>query len=260
VVDKYPSGTTTMAKQKGINPLSGTIDNITYFQTVDGEYHARKKSKLTGEQMATMPAFQAMRDHTREYARTGKAIKLIRSGIKTLLLNTADRKAAQRLRALLYESLKLDTTSLRGERTVQDGDLSLLLNFDFNVTALLDTVIAAPFTTTIDRVTGTVDLVVPAFNPTILLTAPPQATHFRLKLGAAAVDFATEETEGETVESAFLPLTNVATAPLTLTANVSANTTKHILALVGIRFYNELNAAKYPIYSHDALAIVNLDQ
>ena len=101
---------------------------------------------------------------------------------------------------------------------------------------------------------------VPAFNPKVLLTAPPQATDFRIVLGAAAIDFASGEVESDIVESADLPYSNTLTSAVTLTANLSAATTKHVIVLLGIRFYEDTNGIKYPIHSHNALAIVDLDQ
>jgi hypothetical protein len=249
-----------MAKQLGIFPIAGTLDNITFFQTADGGFRVRKKTRLTGAMMAAMPAFDRNREHNREFGRAVKAMKVLRSSVKELLANTTDRKSALRLQQVLFDALKSDTTSIRGERSPQNGDLSLLNGFDFNASALLDTVVSAPFTTTINRATGALGLSVPAFNPTILLAAPPQATHFKVLLGGAAVDFATEEVESDIVASADLPFTNAITTPLTLTANITANTTKSIFVLLGIRFYEETNGIKYPIHSHNALAIVDLDQ
>jgi hypothetical protein len=249
-----------MAKQLGIFPIGGTLDNVTFFQTADGGFRVRKKTGLTGARMAAMPAFERMREHSREFGRSGKAMKMLRSSIKELLANTADRKAALRLQHLLFKCLKKDTTSTRGKRSPQNGDLTLLKGFDFNANALLTTVVSAPFITSINRNTGALNLSIPRFNPKVLLTAPPQATHFRILLGGAAVDFATEEVESDIVESVELPLINSLTGALTLTANVTANTTKHILLFLGIRFYENTNGIRYPIHSHNALAIVDLDQ
>jgi hypothetical protein len=136
----------------------------------------------------------------------------------------------------------------------------MLLNFDFNAAALFDTVIAAPFTTTVNRVTGALDIAIPAFNPKVLLTAPPQATHFKLIMGGAALDFGANTEESEVAESAYLPLTNAPTSSVALSVNVTANTTAPILVLLGIRFYEETNAVQYPLASHDALAIVAVEQ
>src|SRR4051812_10169597 len=108
-----------MAKQLGIFPIGGSLDNITFFQTADGKFAVRKKTTLTGAQMAAMPAFDALRDHNREFGRAGKAMKVVRSCIKELIANTADRKSSIRLRSVLLECLKGDTTSVPGERSPQ---------------------------------------------------------------------------------------------------------------------------------------------
>jgi hypothetical protein len=79
-------------------------------------------------------------------------------------------------------------------------------------------------------------------------------------MGGASVDFGANTEECKVTESAFLALTNAATSPLTLTVNLTAASTAPILLLLGIRFYEETNAVKYPLASNDALAIVGVDQ
>ena len=79
-------------------------------------------------------------------------------------------------------------------------------------------------------------------------------------LGAAAVDFATGEVESDIAETADLPYSNTLSSAVTLTANLTANSTKFIIVLPGTRFYAETNGVKYPVHSHNALAIVDLDQ
>src|ERR1043165_1533045 len=98
-----------MAKQLGIFPIGGTLDNVTFFQTADGKFAVRKKTKLTASQMADMPAFDRLGEHNREFGYAGKAMKLTRSSLKALLANTADRKSSIRLRSLMLEVLKTDT-------------------------------------------------------------------------------------------------------------------------------------------------------
>jgi hypothetical protein len=247
-----------MAKQIGIFPLSGSLDNITFFRTPEGGYRVRKKTSLNSERMLKMPAFDRTREHNAEFATAARAMKTIRSSVKGHLRNTADRKSALRLRHLLTDCLHADTNSIRGQRSPQNGDLSLLKNFDFNNRALLHTVFAAPFTTTIDRRTGTLSLTIPAFNPKLLLTAPPQATHFRILMAGAAVDFATEATESSTTESAILPLT--LTSAINLTVALTPNTTGHLLTFLSIHFYEETAGVKYPIHTANPLTIVEVDQ
>jgi hypothetical protein len=249
-----------MVKQLGIFPISGTIGNVTFFKTARGGFNVRNKTSLTAAEFALKPGFDRFRKHSAEFIRATRAVKVLRSSIKELLFKTADGGAAQRLQKVLLACTRADSTSILGERLPQNGDLNLLLNFDFNNNAPLDAVMAAPFTATIDRITGVHDLAVPAFNPAVALSIPANATHFKVFMGAAGIDFATAEVEGDTVESAFLPITNALTTPLALSATMTPNSTKHLLLLIGVRFYEQLNAVKEPIYSHNPLTIVAVDQ
>jgi hypothetical protein len=248
-----------MAKQLGIFPLGGTIGNVTFFKTADGGFGARNKSSLTGAEMAANPKFERMLKHSKEFARAGKAMSKLRGAIQPLLAKTGDSKAARRLHQKLRECTRADVSHPLGLRTPQDGDLSLLMHFNFNIAALLRTTMAAPYTATIDRVTGAMDLSVPAFNPMVSLSIPANATHFKIVIGAAGVDFLVEEQEFDSGESAYLPLTNALTTPLTLSATLSANSTRHLIMVMGVRFYEEINSAKEPIYSHAPLAIVGVE-
>lgn len=248
-----------MAKQIGIFPLAGSLDNVTFFRTADGGYRVRKKSRLNRTLMATMPAFDRTREHNREFTLAARAMKILRASIKSLLPNTADRKSALRLRHCLSDCAHADTTSPRGQRSPQNGDLSLLKGFNFNDRALLNTVFAAPYTTSIHRSTGTLSLSIPAFNPNLLLSAPSGATHFRILIAASAVDFSTEATQSSTAESAFLPL-HTPTSSITLITTLTPNTTGHLFLFLNIRFYEETNAIKYPLHSHNPLTIIAVEQ
>jgi hypothetical protein len=79
-------------------------------------------------------------------------------------------------------------------------------------------------------------------------------------IGATAADFAQSEIESNTAASSYLPITNSHTAALSLTANLSTNTTKHLFMLMGIRFYEETNGITYPLHGSNTLAIVDLEK
>src|ERR1043165_9825679 len=157
-----------MAKQSGIFPIEGTLDNVTFLKTKDG-YIVKKKTAISAERIATDPAFERTRENGREFASAGKGGKLLRSSITPLLKNTADHRMVSRLQRKLMECLQMDTTNARGERTLVDGDLSLLMDFDFNINGKLSTILFAPYTASINRVTGALDVNVPAFTPNLLI-------------------------------------------------------------------------------------------
>lgn len=168
-----------MAQQKGIIPLQGTIGNITFYKSKDG-YMAREKSGLNADRIANDPSFARTRENGAEFGRAGNAGKVLRSAIRALLLNTADSRMIARLTREMMKVIQADTVNERGLRNVIDGEAELLTGFEFNANSKLGTVLFAPFTQSINRVTGVLEINIPSFIPVNMIAAPSGATHYKL--------------------------------------------------------------------------------
>jgi len=153
-----------MAKQKGIIKLEGTIGDITFYKSGDG-YMAKENAPVSADRIATDPAFARTRENNLEFGRAGAAGKVLRNSIRALLINAKDSRVASRLTAAMMQVIKADSTSIRGQRNIIDGEAELLQGFEFNNTAILDTTLYAPYTAAIDRVTGKLIVNIPAFIP-----------------------------------------------------------------------------------------------
>ena len=246
-----------MAKQVGVFPIEGTLDNITFLKTKDG-YIVKKKTVISAERIASDPAFARTRENNAEFGRAGKEGKLLRSSIAPLLKGVADHRMVSRLHKSMIAVQQADTINVRGARTVTDGDLSLVTGFDFNVNGKLSTIFSAPYTTNTNRATGVLDVNVPAFTPSQLITAPTGATHFKLVMGGAGLDFAGKTYVNGVDESTVLPLGNTATAPIALTVSVTAGSSLSLFIVLGIKFYQEVNGLQYALNdgSGDAVSVV----
>ncbi len=249
-----------MARQTGIIKLKGTLDDISFYKSSDGHL-ARTKGGVDANRIANDPAFQRTRENGSEFGRAGKAGKLIRNSIRVLLQNAKDRRVVSRLTKDLVAVTKTDTVNPRGERTVQDGDLSGLLNFEFNFNGKLASTLFAPFVAAFDRVSGNADVTLAAFSPTVRIAAPTGTTHFNIVMGAAEVDFANESFVFETASSGILPYTAADTAPIALNAALTANSVLPIIEVVGIEFYQEVNGEMYPLKNgaYNPLSIALVD-
>lgn len=249
-----------MAKQKGIIKLEGTIGDITFVKTKDG-YIAKEKTGLNGDRIATDPAFQRTRENGAEFGRAGKAGKMIRTAFRPLLQNAADSNMTARLTRELMKVIQADATSIRGERNVIDGEAELLQGFDFNEQGKLATTFFAPFTATIDRVTGALTADIPSFVPNVMIGYPAGATHFKITAAGASIDFEGQSFEQKISESAVLPLDGTATAALDLVNNLTANSTHPLFLVLGIEFYQEVNGSRYPLKNgaFNALQIVKVE-
>lgn len=248
-----------MAKQTGIIPLKGTIGNITFFKSKDG-YMAREKGGISAERMKNDPAFQRTRENGQEFGRAGKAGKFLRNAIRSLLLNTADARMVARLTREFVKVIQADATNPRGLRNVIDGEAELLEGFDFNINGKLTTTLFAPYTATINRVTGVLEVVIPSFIPLNMIAAPAGSTHYKITSAGVEVDFENETYTVQTQLTAELPWNNVASTAVTLTNTVTPNSTHPLFLALGIEFYQQVNGTMYPLKNgaFNALALVKI--
>jgi len=246
-----------MAKQKGIIKLDGTIGDITFYKSQDG-YLAREKGGVSGDRIANDPAFARTRENGAEFGRAGKAGKVLRNAIRNLLQNAADSKMVSRLTTEMLKVVQADATSERGLRNVIDGEVDLLLGFDFNLNGKLGTTLYAPYTATIDRVAGTLVIDVPAFIPLNMIAAPGGATHFKLNSAGAEIDFENETFVVDANSSAILPIDVNPTAVINLANAVTAASTHPLFLGFGIEFFQQVNGNFYSLRNgaFNALSLV----
>ena len=249
-----------MARQTGIIKLKGTIGDISFYKSADG-HMARAKGGIDASRMASDPAFQRTRENGSEFGRAGKGGKLIRGAVRILLQNAKDKRVVSRLVKSLLAVAKTDPINERGLRTIEDGNMSLLLGFDFNVNGKLGSTMYAPITTSINRVTGAVEATVAPFAPTVRIAAPGGTTHFKIVSGATELDFPNEASVFESDETAILPYDSADTAAISLAMALPANSLLPLLQVVGIEFYQEVNGQMYPLKNgaFNALSIATVD-
>lgn len=249
-----------MAKQKGIIKLDGTIGGITFYKSTQDGYLAREKGGVSADKIANDPAFQRTRENGEEFGRAGKAGKLLRNSIRAMLQNASDSRMVSRLTQKMVEVIQEDATSPRGQRNVIDGEAELLAGFEFNIGGKLSTTLYAPYTSTVDRVAGTLDVNIPAFVPLSMIAAPGGSTHFKIVSAGTEIDFENETYVVATSESVVLPWDTTATAVITLSNAVTANSTHPLFLVLGIEFYQEVNGQMYPLKNgaFNALCLVEV--
>jgi len=249
-----------MARQTGIIKLKGTLGDISFYKSGDGHL-ARTKGGVDASRIANDPAFQRTRENGSEFGRAGNGGKVIRNAIRVLLQNAKDKRVVSRLTKSLVAVTKTDAINERGLRTVQDGDMSVLQGFEFNLNGKLGSTLFAPYATTLDRDTGDIGLTMAAFAPTIRIAAPGGTTHFKVTTGAAELDFVSETSTFESAETAILPYNGADTAPINLAVALPAGSELPILQVVGIEFYQEVNGLMYPLKNgaYNALSVATVD-
>lgn len=249
-----------MAKQTGIFPLEGQIGNITFFKSKDG-FMARQKGGVSAQRIASDPAFARTRENMAEFKRAGKASKLLRTALRSILMKASDGRMFNRLTSKMMEVIKLDAVNTRGQRNVIDGEVGLVDQFEFNEQGKFASSFFAPFTASIDRLTGKATVDIPPFVPANMINFPQGSTHWKLSIMAAAVNFESETYKNATAESGYGDSSMVATAATSLEADLPAGLTDPIFLVLAIEFLQEVNGVKYPLFNgtFNACAMVKTD-
>ena len=235
-----------MAKQSGIFQVEGTLGNVTFIKTQDG-FLVKSKSSVSKKRIASDPAFQRTRENNSEFGTAGKASKLLRTAVRNLLQNAKDNRVTSRLTKEMVKVLKADATSTRGLRNVVDGEAEMLKGFEFNINAQLSSTLFAKYESTINRVTGALEVQIPSFVPLTDMVVPDGSTHYKIVSAGAAVDFQAQTFEEAISASAVAPINATATAVQTLSNMVAANSTHPLFLLLGIQFFQQVNGVNYPL-------------
>jgi hypothetical protein len=248
-----------MARQIGTLKIQGSLDDITFIQTADG-YIVRRKSNINRRKVMTSSAFSRTRETMAEFTTAAHAGKLLRQSLSTLLQDAKDSKVTSRLLQAILNVMKLDTTNNRGERTVVAGDVNLLQGFNFNIKSNLSSVLTAPFTTTVTRNTGALEVSIPAFLPAMSIQAPAGTTHFKIVSAGLEANFEAGTYVKDENESAVLPYGNSTTGLISLSNSVTPNSTDPLFIVLGVRFYSEVNGVQYPLKDslYNGLTIVKV--
>ncbi len=250
-----------MAKQKGIVKLKGTIGDYTFYKTRDG-YLAREKGGIEKNRILNDPAFKRTRENGMEFGTAGKGGQLIRKAERILLRQASDYRVTSRLVKVLMSIVKSDPLNNRGKRTVQDGDMSLLNEFDFNEKGKLNTVFFSGYTPNFDRATGVFDVDVDAFVPNETIDAPKGTTHVQLVAGVCALDFAGRKFEEDHAFSPIILWDATPQPALTLSPTITGGGILPVMQVLGVSFFQEVNGEMYPLRngSFNALGVVDVDQ
>ena len=247
-----------MARQSGIIKLKGTIGDISFYKTGDGHL-AREKGGVDASRIKNDPAFQRTRENGSEFGRAGKGGKVLRNAIRLLLQNAKDKRVVSRLTTDLLKVVKTDGSNDRGERTIENGDLTLIKGFEFNTKGKLGSTLFTDYNSSFDRVMGEANVTIAPFSPKVRIAAPAGTTHYKVVMGVAELNFETEASVFESDETAILPYDNQDTAAIDLIAAVTADSILPVFQVLGIEFYQEVNGSMYPLKNgtFNALSLID---
>lgn len=235
-----------MARQTGLIKLKGTLDNVNFYKSKDGNL-ARMKTSVDGKRIANDPAFVRTRENNTEFGTSAKSGKLVRSSLRPLMQTASDGAVTARMTKVMTLIKDFDTQSSRGGRTVAGGITDaaakeLLKGFNFNVRSALGSVFFKPFE--VDTATGAITIT--DLIPINDINFPQGATHVTLKSAWAKVDFATGVTETQISPESNLPLDSTSSDVTLTPAQAPAGQGTNIFVLC-LEFFQQVNAAQYSL-------------
>jgi hypothetical protein len=248
-----------MARQSGLIKLKGTLDNVNFYKTKDGNL-ARMKTSVDAKRIANDPAFERTRENGKEFGSSAGSGKLLRDAVRPMAMNASDGRVTARMTKIMTAIKNLDAVNDRGKRVVSQGiqdpaGIATLKGFDFNKEAILGSIMFKPFT--LDPATGAI--VIANLAPLNDVIWPQGATHIQLTSGFVGLDFGTGEKELQVSAPVNLPIdTTQTTVTLTPAGVPAVGTTK--LYLLKIEFFQEINGSQYTLKNglYNALRIVEV--
>lgn len=248
-----------MARQSGLIKIKGTLDNVNFYKTKDGDL-ARMKTSVDAKRIANDPAFVRTRENGAEFGSSASSGKLLRDAIRTMMQNASDGRVVARLTKIMTQIKNLDPTSIRGERNVGVGILlpeakAKLKGFNFNIAAILGSILYNPFA--VDLATGVITI--NGLVPINEVSTPQGATHMTLRGAWANVDFATGLVDVQETNAVNLPLDATSTDVVLTPAAVAAGAGTDLFFLM-VEFFQEVNGIQYTLKNgaYNALSIVEV--
>jgi hypothetical protein len=249
-----------MARQSGLIKLKGTLDNVNFYKTKDGDL-ARMKTSLDAKRIANDPAFIRTRENGAEFGSSASSGKLLRDAVRKLMMRASDGRVTSRLTKVMTNIKNLDTTSVRGQRNVGVAivlptALALLNGFNFNIKSILGSVLYKEFE--VDPATGVTSII--GLNPLNDIAYPAGATHVTFRAGWAKVDFAQGLKAVKLTNKVNGPIDSVDVDVILTPAAVLVGTGTNLYLLM-IEFFQEVNGVQYSLNNgqYNALSVVEVN-
>lgn len=245
-------------RQSSQFPFRGSTEEFTFFKTKNGSFVRPKSAGITKQRFNTDPRLAKVRRNASQFTQVMYAAKLINAAFRLLIANAKSGDIRRRLSSLLFRTIKTDTTST-GKREFAKADVKMLEQFQFCDKANLESKLYAKHTTTVNRATGQVEVVIPSFIPVNALNPPAAATHYRLVMGAAEIGFETQTENSKEANGDHTLINREEGAPITLRASLTPNSTAIIVVVLGVDFYEEAGS-EMVLLGPSALAIIHVSK
>ncbi len=197
----------------------------------------RKTKPLSQARLRKERAFERTRENMSEFGRASAANRLLRSALKDVLYNVADRYLSGRLTKRMMRIVLSDTVHGRGKRIITPESLPMLEGFNFNRAKALNDAFYAPYEVHFMRTTGLATLSIPFFNACTMADGGAGANAFSLAGSAVAVDFGSGQFVQANYQTGIISSIDADTRSIHITVALPAGIRHPVIILLGIEFY-----------------------
>jgi len=229
-----------MAKQDGLFPLIGTIDNLTFSKSPFG-YLAKKKTGPTRKQVLKNKQFERTRENAADFKTAVRTATLVRQSLRPILRGSANIWLNGRMNRLLLQAVRSDKTHSRGQKAMQPAALSIIKGFEINHQNTFSRRKGVPCKIKKNTRKSVMQLTIPSFIPTTALTPPDGATHFEIVSISATVDFNKNTWSNAIERSSLIAISRRKTKPLSLQHPITGKAGEAQLQAVGVLFYKMID-------------------
>ncbi len=248
-----------MARQTGLMKYKGKLGGISHYKTQDGHL-AREAGGVSGERIASDPAFVRTRENGAEFGSSAASGKTLRTAIYAMLQTASDNRVVSRLTKVMTDIKNLDATSARGLRNVGVAIAlpqakALLKNFNFNKRAILGSILFQAYNVNINTGVITIN----GLEPINHINFPSGATHVTFKGSWLRLDFATGQYDLQATNVQNLIIDGTQNNIVLTPANVPGGAGTDLF-LLQVEFFQEVNNVQYSLKNgaHNALSVVEI--
>jgi hypothetical protein len=229
-IDVYPI-------HPGIKTVLLGSANYSLYHRGNGVFRLRQKPGVSKETVQNDPRFARTREAGQLFGAASKNAKLIRMAFGEQG-KTVDGTMVTRLQQVMMRCMKGDKTKLPYEPLAVKGDLSIFSRFHFNKTRNSHNDCSLHMACLIDRDAGAVTLAIPSFSSRSAFQKRGSATHFKMTLVAAEIDFEQQTFRRELSSTDYHPIDKERTGLIELNADITLDSNSPVFAMLRIEFFN----------------------
>jgi hypothetical protein len=249
---------TIMARIRSLFIIKGTLGEFNFYVD-DGINVARRAGGgFNRKDIKTKPEMVRVRENNGEFGHSSKVKSVFMRALRPYFVGIRGRGIHNEMVSMFTQVKNQDVISKRGERHVEAGlasteGLGVLSSYAYPKAYSLYGVLGCAFTIDWTQLQCTF----PDFNPEVTVF-PKSATHVGLQFGVVFMDFVQLEGQLFAAEEYFIPR-EASPQSLTLALPSPVDGKGRRVAILGVRFYQEVNGGYHLLEAGRGTAVVGVN-